>query len=80
MQQQFKVTRKKDNKVYTVYSVQMMIGQSAIGQPAPVVLFLIYNEEKDRWELIEASEFVPESVKKAEEKKPVMGSDSILLK
>lgn len=71
--QEFKVVRKKDNKVYTVHSVQMIIGQSAIGQPAPIVVFLIYNADKDRWELIEADEFVPEGVE-IPKKKPILGA------
>lgn len=75
----FKAFRKKDKKTYDVYSVQMIVATNALGQPAPAVVFLIYNEEKDRWELVEADEFHPVGVEAKPDKKAVTGSDSILL-
>ena len=75
---QFEVTRKKDNKTYEVHSVQMIMAQGPLGQPAPVVLFLIYDTDKAEWQLVEANEFVPAGVD-VKEKKAVVGSSKIVL-
>jgi len=76
----FNAVRKKDKKVYEVYSVQMIIGANALGQPAPTVVFLIYNAEKARWELVEADEFHPAGADADHEEPAAATSDSILLK
>lgn len=76
----FRVRRTKDDKTFDVYSIQMIVGQTALGQPAPIVVFLIYNTETERWELEEANDFVPADViVTKKEKTPIMGSDSIIL-
>lgn len=56
---QFKIRDKDTNEEYGVYSVQMAMTQSALGQPTPVVMFLIFNHKDKCWELAEASRFVP---------------------
>ena len=73
----FEVTRVKDGAKVTVYSVQMVIAQGALGQAAPIPVFLVYNEDRESWELNPANEFLPIGVNE-KEKKPVMGSDIII--
>ena len=75
----FDVVRTKTKEVCTVYSVQMAMAQNLAGQPAPIVLFLIYNKNGAGWELVEASEFEP--VGAGGSKKPITGgSDLTILK
>lgn len=59
MFQVFKVTRTKTGKTYTVYSVQILPAQNIAGQGMLASLFLIYDDEKKRWEMAEAGEFEP---------------------
>lgn len=75
----FEVIRTKTGERCQVYSVQMIPGQNAVGQIVPGIVFLIYNPEESRWELVEAGEFTPIGVEPKKEKKAVTGSDSILL-
>lgn len=69
----FKVVRKKTGETCDVYSVQMILGHGTLGQSVPVIVFLTYNNKENRWELIEADEFVPQDVKIEPTKSPILG-------
>lgn len=55
----FKVKKTKTGKIYTVYSVQMIPVQNLAGQGALAGVFLIYDDEKNRWEMADSAEFEP---------------------
>lgn len=55
----FKVKKKTDNSVRTVYDVEMLVIQNSEGKPSPVPVFLTYDSEKNEWVLEEAGAYEP---------------------